>query len=73
MSDSPPPSWYEPPGDDWGVCPECGANQEDAEYDRTRGLYVCPCGREYDEAQAHPDPSDDEPHDFDEWREERGL
>jgi len=46
------------PEDDWGVCPDCGASQEDAEYE---DLYFCGCGCRYTDEQARPDPTDDEP------------
>lgn len=49
-------SYYDPPDDDWGRCPECGASQEDASlYGDT---YVCPCGAEYDNDAAHPSVQD---------------
>lgn len=66
-------SYFDPPAEKWGACPECGASQEDAEYDRESDTYTCPCGHEYAEEDAHADPRDDEPADFDERREERGL
>ena len=55
-----------PPEPDWGVCPECGASQEDAELHGD--TYICPCGRAYDDDEAHPDYSQDEPSDLDERR-----
>jgi hypothetical protein len=64
------------PEPDWGVCPECGVSQEDAERIVTNGAddeYLCPCGRVYSDDDAHPDPHDDEPQDFDEWRDKRGY
>lgn len=47
-------SYFDPPNDDWGECPDCRASQEDASlYGET---YLCPsCGREYDNDEAHPD------------------
>ena len=66
-------SYFDPPAEVWGACPACGVTQEDAEPIAGGDSWLCPCGREYTEDEAHPDPSDDEPHDFDEWREERGL
>ena len=61
-----------PPEPDWGRCPDCGASQEDAEYDQSGEVYICGCGCEYDDAEAHPDFSQDEPPDFDERREREG-
>ena len=55
---------------DWGVCPDCGASQEDAEQE-DGDTYVCPCGLTYSNDDAHADPRDDEPADFDEWRDNR--
>lgn len=48
-------SYYDPP-DEW-ECPECGACWLDS-----GGRYCEDCG--YEEY----DPSEDEPHDFNEWR-----
>jgi rubredoxin len=58
---SPPPSYYEPPDDDWGVCPDCGASQEDSDRVWSSDKYLCGCGSVYTDEQAHPDPRDDEP------------
>jgi len=69
-SDSPPPSWYEPPTERWGVCPECGVSQEDCEH-MPDDTWQCPNGHTFTEEQAHYDPRDDEPPDFDERRDER--
>jgi len=56
----PSPESYEPPEDDWGICPTCGCGQEDAEPHGES--YLCPeCGLSYSNDDAHPDPRDDEP------------
>lgn len=78
MSDiqSPPPSWYEPPTERWGRCPDCGANQEDSEYhpdDTWEGMYYCDCGRHYTNDEAFSDPDEEEPADLDEWMERNGY
>lgn len=70
MNDGPPPSWYEPPAEHWGRCPECGASQEDAERLWSTDRWRCPCGHKYSDEEARYDPRDDEPADLDEWREE---
>jgi tRNA(Ile2) C34 agmatinyltransferase TiaS len=44
---------------EWGVCPDCGASQEDAE--QHGESYLCRCGTSYSNDQAHPDARDDEP------------
>jgi len=51
-----------------GACPDCGASTEDAEWDDPTERWTCCCGRVYDDNEAHPDPRDDEPPDFDERR-----
>lgn len=48
MSDSPPPSWYEPPDlVDYPPCPECGSEQTD-EHPNEPGMFICDCGNEFD-------------------------
>lgn len=45
------------PEDDFGVCPNCGASQEEAE--PYGDLWVCGiCGDSYTDDEAHPDYAD---------------
>ena len=50
-------SYFDPPADNWGECPRCGCSQEDAELLGT-GEYLCPCGRRYEDEDAHTDPQE---------------
>lgn len=49
-------SRFDPPDDDWGRCPRCGASQEDAEHVTDPDVWLCPCGHWYGDEAAHPDP-----------------
>jgi len=54
------------PDDNWGVCPECGASQEDCT--ESGDTWTCSCGVQFTEEEARYDPRGDEPADFDERR-----
>lgn len=52
-------SYFDPPAEDWGRCPKCDSTQEDAkliDHGAFAHTYICPCGREYTDDEAHPDP-----------------
>ena len=49
-------SYFDPPESAWGSCPHCGCSQEDAERLFSSEVYVCHCGEQYSDDEAHPDP-----------------
>jgi hypothetical protein len=75
MSDikSPPPSWYEPPNDPERFCQDCVRYETGHCLNEDSVFYHKPMDPEDScEEWEDYDPRDDEPPDFDEWREEHG-